>query len=142
LPDRVDLIDRLSSELGLPVIVRLEGLNGHSAERASDMGAAAVIGPDCDAALLRGCVSTVMQWCERLNTLQCEVDALRTRLEDRKVIERAKWRIVESAGVTEPEALRLMQRWARRQREKLVHVANRTLAHPDSIIQMQEHAAD
>lgn len=52
-----------------------------------------------------------------------EVASLRTRLAQRKTIERAKWVLVEREGFSEPEALRSLQHRARADRAPLVQVA-------------------
>jgi AmiR/NasT family two-component response regulator len=45
-----------------------------------------------------------------------EINSLKERLENRKVIEQAKWLLVERKGISEPEAMRLLQRTARNNR--------------------------
>jgi AmiR/NasT family two-component response regulator len=52
-----------------------------------------------------------------------EVDSLRERLKQRKIIEQAKWIIVKRKSVEEPEAMRLLQKQARNGRRPLVDVA-------------------
>ncbi len=52
-----------------------------------------------------------------------EIGALKERLEQRKVIEQAKWILVQRKQVTEPEAMRSLQQQARSNRRKLIDVA-------------------
>ena len=52
-----------------------------------------------------------------------EADELRIRLEQRKIIEQAKWIIVKSKSVEEPEAMRMLQKQARNNRKSLIDVA-------------------
>jgi response regulator NasT len=52
-----------------------------------------------------------------------EIDRLKQRLEDRKIVEQAKWLIVKRKGISEPEAMRLLQRQARNNRRSLADVA-------------------
>jgi len=52
-----------------------------------------------------------------------EVDSLQNRLEQRKVIEQAKWIIVKRKQIEEPEAMRMLQKQARSGRKPLVEVA-------------------
>jgi response regulator NasT len=56
-----------------------------------------------------------------------EICSLKERLENRKIIEQAKWVIVKRKGVDEPEAMRLLQRQARNNRRTLVDVARSLL---------------
>lgn len=51
------------------------------------------------------------------------IERLKQRLEDRKLIEQAKWIIVRKKGVPEPEAMKILQRQARNNRRTLVDVA-------------------
>lgn len=52
-----------------------------------------------------------------------EIQTLQKRLEDRKIIEQAKWVLVEKRSIAEPEAMRMLQRHARNNRRPLVEVA-------------------
>lgn len=56
-----------------------------------------------------------------------EIHMLKERLEHRKIIEQAKWVIVKRKGITEPEAMKLLQRQARNNRRTLVDVARSVL---------------
>jgi response regulator NasT len=52
-----------------------------------------------------------------------EIAALKLRLENRKVIEQAKWLLVQKKNIDEPEAMRLLQQQARNNRRTLIDVA-------------------
>jgi response regulator NasT len=52
-----------------------------------------------------------------------ENDSLRKRLEERRVIEKAKWILVSRRAITEPDAMTLLQKKARDTRRPLVEVA-------------------
>jgi response regulator NasT len=49
---------------------------------------------------------------------------LRKRLEERRVIEQAKWAMVSGRGMTEPDAMRALQKRARDSRAQLIDVAS------------------
>lgn len=51
------------------------------------------------------------------------IDRLKQRLEDRKLIEQAKWIIVKKKEVTEPDAMKILQKQARNNRRTLVDVS-------------------
>lgn len=53
-----------------------------------------------------------------------EIASLNRRLEQRKVVEQAKWVLVSRRGISEPDAMRALQRHARNKRQPLVDVAN------------------
>jgi response regulator NasT len=67
------------------------------------------------------------RYCEAMSA-ERELAALRRRLEERRYVEQAKWRIVERQGVPEGEALRAMQRRARSTRRRLGEVAQALLS--------------
>lgn len=56
-----------------------------------------------------------------------EIARLEDRLASRRVVEQAKWVIVKHRNISEPEALKLLQRQARRNRRPLVEVAQNLL---------------
>jgi len=60
-----------------------------------------------------------------------EIDTLRQRLEDRKIIEQAKWLIVEHKRISEPDAMRALQRQARNHRRPLIEVARSVIENVD-----------
>jgi len=62
---------------------------------------------------------------------QSKIDRLERRLEDRKVIERAKWIVVEALGVTEPQAMQRLQKQSRDNRKPLAEVAKSVLENHD-----------
>lgn len=56
-----------------------------------------------------------------------EIHMLRERLEQRKIIEQAKWILVKRRGIDEPDAMRLLQKQARNNRRTLIEVARAIL---------------
>ncbi len=56
-----------------------------------------------------------------------KIQELQQRLEERKFIEQAKWIIVKRKGLSEPDAMRLLQKQARNNRRPLVEVARSIL---------------
>lgn len=57
------------------------------------------------------------------------ITQLETLLHNRRLIEQAKWRLVESRRLTEPQAHAYLQTEARNQRRKLVDIARDVLGH-------------
>jgi len=70
-------------------------------------------------------VNISVAWSRYLDSAEknSEISILKQRLEDRKLIEQAKWLIVERKTISEPEAMKLLQRQARNNRRTLVDVA-------------------
>ncbi len=62
--------------------------------------------------------------CQDCEHLRARIRELEARLEERKIIEKAKWILVKQKGVTEEEALELLRSTARFNQKKIVDVAN------------------
>ncbi len=79
-------------------------------------------------------VGISVAWGRYLDSLnqESEIETLKERLEDRKIIEQAKWIIVKRQGIDEPEAMKLLQKQARNNRRTLVDVARSVLANENS----------
>jgi len=74
-------------------------------------------------------VGISVAWSQFLDTINqnSEIRSLKERLEHRKIIEQAKWIIVNRKGIPEPEAMKMLQRQARNNRRTLVDVARSVL---------------
>lgn len=68
-----------------------------------------------------------------LKASRSETEDLKQRLADRRVIESAKWILVSKKGMSEPEAMRALQKHARDSRKTLVEVAQ-GLIEADSLL--------
>jgi response regulator NasT len=60
---------------------------------------------------------------------KAEAESLKKRLEDRRIIEQAKWKLVSSKGMTEPDAMTALQKKARSMRAPLAEVAMAVMHH-------------
>ncbi len=60
-----------------------------------------------------------------------EINRLKVRLEDRKIVERAKWVIVQRKGISEPEAMKHLQRQARNNRRRLADISRSLVENED-----------
>jgi len=63
-----------------------------------------------------------------------EIDQLSRRLEDRKIIERAKWILVERLAINEESAMKRLQKQARDNRRTLADVARSILENADLFV--------
>lgn len=82
-------------------------------------------------------VAIAMAWARfhQQRSMAKEVTRLRTSLERRKVVEQAKWILVEKCGLTEADAHRRLQRQARDHRKTMSEVA-------ESILESQSFFGD
>ena len=61
--------------------------------------------------------------CPTCKDLRARIDELETKIEERKVIEKAKWILVKQKGISEEEALELLRNTARFNQKKLGDIA-------------------
>ena len=52
-----------------------------------------------------------------------QISDLKQRLDDRKLIERAKWIIVQRKSISEPDAMKMLQKQSRSSRKSIAAVA-------------------
>ncbi len=76
---------------------------------------------------LRAAISVAWARAVRERETAGRVDQLEQTLKNRQTVERAKWRLVESLGITEPDAHSRMQKVARDQRVPLIEIAMRVI---------------
>lgn len=120
--DGLAVAAEIFGELAIPVII----VSAYSDEKAtSDARAAGVFGyliKPCGADQLR--VAIEIAWQRYLDFMRTstERDDYRRRLDERRVIEQAKWIVIEKQKITEPEAMRALQRQARDSRQKLFDI--------------------
>jgi len=62
--------------------------------------------------------------CQFCKDLKAKIVALEARLEERKIIEKAKWILVKQKGISEEEALELLRNTARFGQKKLSDIAS------------------
>lgn len=64
----------------------------------------------------------------QFRALEDELERTRAKLEERKVIERAKGIVMEQQGVSEPDAYQAMRKLAMRKNKKLSEIAESVIA--------------
>jgi response regulator NasT len=110
-------------QLAIPVIVLSAYSDREYVARARDAGVFGYLLKPVTQDQLRAAITVA--WARYLEYARQnqEILGLKQRLEDRKIIEQAKWIIVKRKGVDEPDAMRMLQRQARSRRRTLPDVA-------------------
>ncbi len=129
--DGIQAAERLWTDMGIPSIL----LTAYGAEEFVQRAAnAPVFGyvlkpPTADNLRSAMCVG----WANAQKRIESESAAadLRRTLEHRKLTERAKWRLVEVGGLSEPDAHLALQRAARSARRPLVEIAQQVITADD-----------
>jgi hypothetical protein len=96
-------------------------------ESASDADAPALIGPQLE----RSVIDLVNDQARRLQTMGDELEMVRSALNERKLIERAKGVLMAHRHVSEEEAYRSLRQMAMNQKRRIADVAETVLAMAD-----------
>lgn len=111
-------------------------------DRSIDIGVSAYLTKPIDDRQLDAAIRLGAARHAELATLEAEVDRAHTALADRKIVERAKGLIIETLGVTEPEAFRRIQRAARRRNLRLADMARAILEQRDMLTALARDEPD
>ena len=97
-------------------------------ERATDAGAMAYLVKPYQRAELVPAIETALARFRELRALEAKVGDLADQLEIRKLIDRAKGRLIDAHGLTEADAFRFLQHRAMSGRRTMADVAEEVLA--------------
>ncbi|MEM7228628.1 MAG: response regulator [Planctomycetota bacterium] len=129
--DGLEAAEHLFKALGVPVVI----FSAYSTpEYVAGGTAAGVFGyllKPVDQDQLRAGISVAWGRYSDYVNRNSEIFQLKQRLEDRKLIEQAKWIIVERKQLSEPDAMKTLQRQARNNRRPLVEVARSVIENAD-----------
>lgn len=121
--DGIAVAREIFAELGIPVIIISAYSDPQTVDSARDSGVFGYLVKPASIDQLRAAIQVAWKRFCDMARLADENDSLRKRLEERRVIEKAKWILVSRRGVTEPDAMTLLQKKARDTRRPLVEVA-------------------
>lgn len=126
----------IHQEMGIPVIMLSAYTDEKTIESAKDAGVYAYLAKPSTPHQLRAAVEVA--WGRHLRMLAESDNAAEAnrRLEERKLIERAKWILVQRTGVHEGGAMRLLEEHARQKGERLATVAQRVINHGESALRL------
>jgi response regulator NasT len=125
--DGLSAAERIASARIAPVIVLTAFSQRELVERARDAGAMAYLVKPFSKNDLVPAIEVARARFSEMTALDGEVRSLEERLETRKVVEKAKGRLMEERGITEAEAFRWIQRTAMNQRTSMKALAESIL---------------
>jgi response regulator NasT len=126
--DGLAAAERIASERIAPVIVLTAFSQRELVERARDAGAMAYLVKPFSKNDLVPAIEVARARFAEMHALDSEVRTLEERLETRKVVEKAKGRLMADRGITEAEAFRWIQRTAMNERTSMKALAEQILA--------------
>lgn len=121
--DGLDAAQTLQLELGIPVVLVSAYSDDAYVRRGAEVGVFGYLLKPVSTDQLRVAIAVAWAAHNERRRLGDEVGELRSALADRKVIERAKGLLMEKGALSEPDAMRLLQRQARNTRRRLADVA-------------------
>jgi response regulator NasT len=126
--DGLSAAERIAADRLAPVIVLTAFGQRELVERARDAGAMAYLVKPFDKNDLVPAIELARARFAEMSALDAEVRTLEDRLEARKVIEKAKGRLMTEQGMTEADAFRHIQRTAMNDRTSMRALAEQILA--------------
>ncbi len=125
--DGLAAASKIFSELTIPVII----LSAHSDDQyikvAQRVGVFGYLVKPATGGQLRATIDTAWsRFCASADERRIN-EVLRRKLEDRHIIERAKWILVQRKGLSESDAMHTLQKHARATRRKIVEVSQQLL---------------
>ena len=126
--DGLSAAEQIAGERIAPVIVLTAFSQRELVERARDAGAMAYLVKPFSKNDLVPAIEVARARFSEMAALDGEVRTLEERLETRKVVEKAKGKLMTDQGMTEAEAFRHIQRTAMNERTSMKALADRILA--------------
>ncbi len=130
----------LYERFAIPVIVISAYSDEEFIRRAQDAGVFAYLVKPASDDQIRAAIALAWTRYRDLLTSRTEADELRRRLAERRVIESAKWLLVSKRKLTEPEAMKALQKHARDSRRSLSDVAQ-SIVDAEALLEPRDDSA-
>lgn len=121
--ERLQLMKRLSARRPLAIVALTAEADATLGARAGQAGAQVLLVSPASADDIRAAFSVAAHQQAKHLWLESEINYLRDKLAERKLIEKAKGILMDSAGVSEAEAFRLIQKQSQDKRAPMVDIA-------------------
>ena len=121
-------------ELNIPVIILTAYSDPEYVSTAAESGVFGFLLKPASQDQMRACLEVAWTRFLEFASRDEEIGSLKQRLADRKKIEQAKWLVVKHKKVSEPEAMKLLQRQARDTRRPLAEVAQSILENMNLLV--------
>lgn len=125
--DVIEQIFHMSRSARRPVAMFVDQTDQETIDAAIDAGVSAYVVNGLSKDRVRPIVETAISRFSAFEKLRRELDEAKTALAERRVIERAKGLIMESKGLSEDEAYKLLRRTAMNEKRPLADIANAVL---------------
>ena len=129
-PDRDTLegMSRISGQHPRPTVMFVDRSDSESIRAAVQAGVSAYVVGGLSPERIRPVLEVAIARFSEFQALRRELESTRSRLEERKVIERAKGILMKRRGLDEEDAFRLLRKMAMDRKARLVAVAREVVA--------------
>lgn len=129
----LQLITRLCASRSRTIVAVANEADTRFCARAMEAGAQALLINPLEAKDLCAAFTTAIHQCAKQALLENDIGGLREKLAERKLIEKAKGILMESARVSESEAFRLIQRQSQDKRKPMAEIASLIISATDLV---------
>ncbi|MBL0921134.1 MAG: response regulator [Phycisphaerales bacterium] len=134
--DGISAARTIFGELGIPVVMLSAYTDEATLKAARGAGVFAYLVKPAHANQLKATLEVAWGRFREFRAEKAGAEDARRRLDERKTIERAKWALVQRAGVDEATAMRMLEDHARSNNERLIAVAERVVRHGESALRL------
>jgi len=129
-PDRdtLESLRTVQASQPRPLVMFTQDDDGASIRRAVEAGVTAYVVDGVETRRLKPIMDAAMAQFSRYRFLEEELRRAQTKLEERKVIDRAKGIVMQQQGISEAEAFAAMRTLAMRKNKRLVEIAEGVIA--------------
>jgi response regulator NasT len=120
--------ERIHEERPVPLVLCGDHIGPELADRIAQLPVFGVLPPNTSAGLLRLVLATAHARHEAWRREQMRAEELHQRLEDRKIIERAKGILMQREGLSESDAYRMLQRTSQSRNVPMAELSRSLLA--------------
>jgi response regulator NasT len=125
--DGLSAAEQIFADLGIPTVILSAYSDEEYVKLAQRAGVFGYLVKPATGGQLRACIDVAWGRFIETRSSKKETDDLKRKLEERRIVERAKWVLVQRKGLSEAEAMHTLQRHARSSRRKIVEVAQQLL---------------
>ena len=114
----------MSRALARPIAMFIDSSDEATTEAAIDAGVSAYVVDGLRRDRIKSILDLAVKRFNAFSRLQAELHEARTELAERKLVDKAKFLLMKSRGMTEPDAYALLRRTAMNQSRRIVDVAD------------------
>lgn len=126
--DGIDAAQRIHEERPVPLVLSGDNVGPELADRIAEVPIFGVLAPNAGDGYLRLVLATAYARHDAWRREQMRAEELHQRLEDRKIIERAKGILMQREGLSESDAYRMLQRTSQSRNVPMAELSRSLLA--------------